>query len=150
MAKSLARPEFGVGARYAREEGDRIILGGVTVTLPVLAKGQELLAVGSARANRVRAEAEFARSRIRVELETALAAYENRVAAVRVLEAEALPGVEENDALTARSFEVGQIGLPDLLLIRRELLETRVQYLTTLLEASLARVDIDAAAGVLR
>jgi outer membrane protein TolC len=50
----------------------------------------------------------------------------------------------------ARSFEVGQIGLPDLLLIRRELLDTRAQYLTTLLEAALARVEIDAAAAVLR
>ena len=35
------------------------------------------------------------------------------------------PGLDENDALTTRSFDVGQIGLPDVLLIRREILETR-------------------------
>jgi cobalt-zinc-cadmium efflux system outer membrane protein len=150
MARALARPELGFGVRYAREEGDRIVLGGVTITLPVFARGQEQLAVGSARATRLRTELEAARTRVRVELETALAAFAKRVAAVRVLEAEALPGLDENDALTARSFEVGQIGLPDLLLIRRELLETRAQYLTTLLEAALARVEIDAAAGMLR
>ena len=150
MGRSLSRPELGLGVRYAREEGSRIIAGGVTVTLPVFARGQELLAVGSARASRLRAELDATRSRIRVELETALAAYEKRVAAVRILEAEALPGLDENDALMARSFEVGQIGLRDLLLIRRELLDTRAQYLTTLLEAALARVEIDAAAAVLR
>jgi cobalt-zinc-cadmium efflux system outer membrane protein len=150
MARSLSRPEFGLGVRYAREEGSRIVLGGVTVTLPVFAKGQEPLAVGAARATRLRAELDAARSRIRVELETALGAYAHREAAARVLEAEALPSLDENDALTARSFEVGQIGLPDLLLIRRELLETRAQYLNTLLEAALARVEIDAAAAVLR
>ena len=150
MGQSLARPEFGLAARYAREEGSQIFLGGVTVTLPVFAKGQEPLAVGAARASRLRAELEATRARIRIEVETALAAYERRVAAVRVLEADALPSVDENDALTARSFEVGQIGLPDVLLIRRELLETRAQYLTTLLEAALARVEIDAAAAVLR
>lgn len=148
--RSLAKPELGLAARYAQEEGSHIVLGGVTVTLPVFAKGQEQLAVGSARASRLRAELDAAQRRIRLELETALTAYVSRIAAVRLLETEALPSVEENDALTARSFDVGQIGLPDLLLIRRELLETRAQYLTSLLEAALARVEIDAAAAVLR
>ena len=150
MARSLSRPEFGLGVRFAREEGSRIILGGVTVSLPVFAKGQEQLAVGSARASRLRAELEALRSRIRVELETALVAYEKRVAAVRVLETDALPSLDENDALTARSFEVGQIGLSDVLLIRREMLDTRAHYLNALLEAALARVEIDAVAAVLR
>jgi outer membrane protein TolC len=67
-----------------------------------------------------------------------------------VLEAEALPGLDDNAALTTRSFDVGQIGLSDVLLIRRELVETRSLYLFTLLEAALARVEIDAAAGGLR
>ncbi|MEO5821451.1 MAG: TolC family protein [Vicinamibacteraceae bacterium] len=150
QGRSLARPEYGLAARYQREEGSRIILGGVTVTLPVFSKGQELLAVGSARATRLRAELEAARARVRIELETALSAYEKRTAAVQVLETDAVPGLDENDALTARSFEVGQIGLTDLLLIRRELLDTRTQYLSTLLEAALARVDLDATAAVLR
>jgi cobalt-zinc-cadmium efflux system outer membrane protein len=50
LGRSFSRPEYGLGVRYAREEGDRIVLGGVTVTLPVFAKGQELQTVGSARA----------------------------------------------------------------------------------------------------
>jgi len=35
-------------------------------------------------------------------------------------------------------------------LIRRELLDTRTQYLDALLEAALARIDLDANAGILR
>jgi hypothetical protein len=42
------------------------------------------------------------------------------------------------------------LGLPELLLIRRETLETRVQYLDALLDAALARIDLDANAGVLQ
>jgi cobalt-zinc-cadmium efflux system outer membrane protein len=61
-----------------------------------------------------------------------------------------MPELDENDALTTRSFDVGQIGLPDLLLIRREILDARMQYLDALLLAALARVDLDASAGVLR
>jgi cobalt-zinc-cadmium efflux system outer membrane protein len=67
-----------------------------------------------------------------------------------VLETDAIPGLDENEQLTTRSFDVGQIGLPDLLLIRREILDTRFQYLDALLEAALARIDLDTSAGVLR
>ena len=63
---------------------------------------------------------------------------------------EAIPGLDENERLTTRSFEVGQLGLLELLLVRREILDTRFQYLDALLEAALARVDLDASAAILR
>ena len=81
----------------------------------MFSKGQELRATGTARGARLRAELEAARTRVRIELQTALAAYERRAAAARVLETEALPGLDDTDALTTRSFDVGQIGLPDVL-----------------------------------
>ena len=150
LGRSFARPEYGLGVRYSREEGDQIVLGGVTVTLPVFSKGQELQAVGSARAARLRAELDAARTRIQLEVRSAFEAYSRRIAAIRVLEADAIPGLDENETLTTRSFEVGQLGLPELLLIRREILDTRSQYLDALLGAALARIDLDASAGVLR
>jgi outer membrane protein, heavy metal efflux system len=150
LGLSFSKPEFGVGVRYSREEGDQIVFGGMTVSLPVYSKGQEQRAVGSARAARLRAELEAARSRVQVEVRAAFDAYNRRLAAVRVLEAEAIPGLDENEQLTTRSFEVGQLGLPELLLIRREILDTRSQYLDALLEAALARTDLDASAAILR
>ena len=125
-------------------------MGGMTVTLPMFSKGQEQRAVGSARAARLRAELDAARMRVQIEVRAAFDAYNRRLAAVRVLEAEAIPGLDENEQLTTRSFEVGQLGLPDLLLIRREISDTRAQYLDALLEAALARIDLDASAGILR
>ncbi len=83
-------------------------------------------------------------------MRSAIDAFNLRPAAVRVLEMEAIPGLDENETLTTRSFEVGQLGLPELLLIRREILETRFQYLDALFEAALAKIDLDASAGVLR
>jgi cobalt-zinc-cadmium efflux system outer membrane protein len=150
LGRTFGRPEYGVGVRYAREEGDQIVLGGVTISLPVFSKGQELQAVGSARAARLRAQLDAARTRVQLEVRSSFEAYSRRIAAVRVLEADAIPGLDENETLTTRSFEVGQLGLPDLLLIRREILDTRSQYLDALLEAALARIDLDAHAGVLR
>ena len=150
LGLSFSKPEYGVGVRYAREEGDQIVLGGMTVTLPIFSKGQEQRAVGSARAARLRAELDAARSRVQIEVRAAFDAYNRRLTAVRMLETDAIPGLDENEQLTARSFEVGQLGLPELLLIRREILDTRSQYLDALLEAALARIDLDASAGVLR
>jgi cobalt-zinc-cadmium efflux system outer membrane protein len=147
---SFSKPDYGVGVRYSREEGDHIILGGLTLALPVFAQGQEQRAVGSARATRLRAELEAARATIQTQVRTALDVYNRRLVAVGVFETEVLAGLDENEQLTTRSFEVGQIGLRDLLLIRRELLDIRFEHLDALLEAALARVELDAAAGVLR
>lgn len=150
FGRSFTRADYGFGARYQREEGNNIILGGLTLTLPMFSKGQEPLAAGLARASRLKAELGAVRIRIGIEVQAALAAYQNRVEAVRLLEIDALPGLDENDGLATRSFEVGQIGLAELLLIRREIIDTRSQYLEALLEAALARIEIDARAGVLR
>lgn len=150
LAGTFAKPEYGLGMRYSHEEGDQIVLGSFTLSLPVASKGQELRAVGTARAARLRAELEAARARIQLEVRAAYDAYNRRLAAVRILETDAIPGLDENDTLSTRSFDVGQLGLPELLLIRREILDTRFQYLDALLEAALARTDLDASAGILR
>jgi cobalt-zinc-cadmium efflux system outer membrane protein len=150
LGRALGRPEYGLGVRYEREEGNHVVLGGLTFTLPVSSRGQELVAAGAARTARLRSELDAARLRVQQDVRSAFDAYTSRVEARRVLEAEAIPGLDENDTLATRSFEAGQIGLPELLLLRREILETRAQYLDALLEAALARVALDASAGILR
>jgi outer membrane protein, heavy metal efflux system len=150
LGSSFSRPEYGVSLKYFREEGDQIVLGGMKVTLPMFSKGQEQRVTSAARAARLRADLEAARTRMQLEVRSAFDAYTRRIAALRLLETDAVPGLDENEQLTTRSFEVGQIGLPDLLLIRREILDTRAQYLDALLEAALARIDLDASAGLLR
>jgi cobalt-zinc-cadmium efflux system outer membrane protein len=150
LGRSFQRREYGVGTRYEREGADRVFFGGITVTLPVFANGQEFRAVGSARAARLRAELEASQTRVQIEVRSKLLAYERSVAGLRILQTDALPGLDENETLTNRSFEVGQIGLTDLLLIRREILDTRFQYLDALLDAALARTELLASAGALR
>ena len=66
------------------------------------------------------------------------------------LEKAALPGLEENDTLARRSYEEGEIGLPELIFIRREILETKMSYANSLLEAALADLEVEFRAGVLR
>ena len=150
LGRAVTRPDVGLGARFKREEGHRAVLGELTISLPVFSQGQELRATGSARASRLRLELETTRTVIESEVRALYAAYAAREGALRAFEQEAMPGVDENEALARRSFEVGQINLAELLLIRREIVDTRLEYLSRLLEVAEGAVEQDAAAGVLQ
>jgi outer membrane protein TolC len=73
-----------------------------------------------------------------------------RRAAAEAFEQDALPNAIESEQLAQRSFEEGQISLTDLIVVRRELTDTRLEYLDRLLEAAQTAIDRDAAAGVLQ
>jgi cobalt-zinc-cadmium efflux system outer membrane protein len=150
LGRATTRPDVGLGARIKREEGHRAVIGQLTITLPLFNQGQELRAAGSARGSRLRLELATRRAAIESELRSLYAAHSTREAALTAFEQDAVPGVDENEALARRSFEVGQISLPELLLVRREIVDTRLEYLTRLLEAAESGIEQDAVAGVLQ
>lgn len=150
LGEGFRRPDIGVTSRYQREEGANVFQGGLKITLPVFSHGQELRAVGTARAGRVRGELEALLRAIYVEVKAAFDAYLENVAAVEELEKNALPSLDENEALARRSYEEGEIGLVELLLIRRETLEIRLAYVDRLVGAAIASVEVEFRSGVLR
>ncbi len=150
LGEGFRRPDIGFTTRYQREEGANVFQGGLKITLPVFSHGQELRAVGTARASRVRVELDALLRAIYVETKTALDAYLQRVGAVEELEKSALPSLDDNEALARRSYEEGELGLVELLLIRREILETRLVYLDHLTDAAIAGVEVEFRSGVLR
>jgi cobalt-zinc-cadmium efflux system outer membrane protein len=149
LGRSLTLPDFGATVRYARDSGDRVVMGGLTVTLPLFSRGQELQGTSTARAGRARLERDAAIRAVEAQIRTAADVYQERRAAADLIEREALPGLEENDALARRSFEVGQISLPDLLVLQREILSTRLEHLDDLLDATIAGVRMELLAGVM-
>lgn len=150
LGQALARPDVGVRSGIAREEGAEIVTAGVVVTLPIHNRGQEAIAVGQARASALRQALEAARRAADAEVRGRYAALSRQLAAVRELESTALPALEDNESLALKSFEAGEIDLGELLLIRREILETRLAYLERLLDATLTRFELEAAAGALQ
>lgn len=149
LGQALGRPSLGVRGGVAREEGAEIVTAGVAVSLPVHNRGQETLAVGQARTAALRQALTAARGAAEAEVRGAYSALSHRIAAVRELERTAFPALEDNESLALKSFEAGEINLGELLLIRREILETRLAYLDRLLDASLTRFELEAAAGAL-
>lgn len=149
LGQALNRPGLGVRGGVGREEGADLVTAGVVVSLPLRDPGRETLAVGQARADALRQAFETARRAAEAEVRGRHAALLRHLAAARELERTALPALEDNESLALKSFEAGEIDLGELLLIRREILETRLTYLERLLDASLTRVELEAAAGAL-
>lgn len=148
LARTLRWPDFGLRASYRHEEGDGVVLGGVGVSLPVFHRGQEATAHASARLARLRAERAALTRTIEAEVRGAVASYEALRAAAAELERTVLPLVEENERLALESYDVGQIGLGDLLLVRREALDARRAFIDQLIATRLAEVELRAQAGV--
>jgi outer membrane protein, heavy metal efflux system len=149
LGQAQTRLDIGLRGSVAREEGAEIVTAGVVFTLPVHNPGRETLAVGQARAAALREELATARGAADAEVRGRYAALSRLMAAARELETTALPALDDDESLALKSFEAGEIGLGELLLIRRETLETRLAYLGRLLDASLMRFELEAAAGVL-
>lgn len=150
LGQSLGRPDYGVGARYSREEGDQIVMGTFTISLPFAAKGQDVTITGRGRAARLRATLEAVRTRARIDVVAAHAVFEQRLMALTTLEREVVGGLDDTLGLATRSFEVGQIGIADVLVMRREVVDARLQYLDTLFSTVVARIVLDSTSGVLR
>jgi outer membrane protein, heavy metal efflux system len=150
LGRGLTWPDLGAGVRYEKDEGDNIVKGGMSLTLPVFSRGQEQRAVGEARAARLRRELEANKLAIANDVRTALEVYERRKGSAAELQQSAIRTLEDNEALARRSFEEGELNLIELLLIRRDNLETRLLHVNQLLDAAVAAVELEARAGVLK
>jgi outer membrane protein TolC len=150
LGRGSAWPDVGLGFRYGRDEGDKIAKGELSFTLPVFSRGQELRATGEARATRLRRELQAGRMAVANEVTTAFDIQKSKSNAAEQLQKDAVEALDENETLALRSFEEGEINLLDLLVIRRDSFETRLLYLSQLLDMKLAGVDLEAKAGVLK
>jgi outer membrane protein, heavy metal efflux system len=150
LGQGFRWPTVAPAFSFKRDQGDSVIQGGLSFTLPIFNRGQELQAVGQARSRRLERELDATKRAVSVEIQTAFDVYKLQVAAVEELERDALPSLEENETLSRRSFEEGEIGLAELLLIRREGFDMRTIYTERLLEAAIAGIELESRAGVLQ
>jgi cobalt-zinc-cadmium efflux system outer membrane protein len=126
------------------------VTAGIAVSLPWHDRGQETLALGQARAEALRGALATARQGAESEVRRTAEALARQAEAALELERTALPALDDNESLAEKSFDAGEIDLGELLLIRREILETRLLYADRLLDAALARLELETAAGALR
>lgn len=150
LARKLALPEFGVRLGYGREELSNILMGAISFTLPVFNRGQGAEAGALARENALRIEYHAAQRTIADTLRTAFDRYERLRTAVDAFERAGTASIDQSNALALQSYESGNLPLVELLSIQRELVEARVAHADLLLATALARVALEASAGVIQ
>ena len=150
LGQGLKMPDLGWNVRAGRDEGNPVALAGFSLVVPLFNKGQEQVATGLARERRAGLEQVAVGNELNLRARAARSTFQLRLAAIDPLEREVLPGLEENERLARRSFEAGELSFPDLLVIRRELVDGRLQYVDALADAAVASIEWQAAAGVLR
>lgn len=150
LGRSARMPNVAVGAAYIREESADIVQGTLTVALPVFDRGQGTVAVAEARGDRLRSELDALERGVPVEAHAARARARTLAHAARQFEQEGLAELARAERLAAASYEAGAIPLAELLALRRELVQAKLDYAALLLEAALARTEFVASTGALR
>ena len=145
-ARNLARgdllPGLAFRLNYGHEEGDPLVQPGLAVTVPLFQYGQESRALARARESRAQADRERIVNAAASEQEGLEKIARLSASAVDSLSARAMPRVAESEDMVRESYRAGKIDLPSLLLVRRDLLDTRREYLDRLLDAALAGIDL--------
>lgn len=147
LARTQRWPNLDLRVSYQRDEGTDILLGGIGIAIPIFDRGQGDVAVARAREKRAQIELDTKTQQLTTQLASARASYAATVAAVGILEDQAVPLSITNETAASASYRAGKVDINTLLIIRREALDTRREHLDRLLEAALAGVELWLARG---
>lgn len=152
LASALAAPQLGLGARYELEDKTQhTILGVLTMTLPIFDHAQALTAQADAKAARAKAELSAKKTQAAIEIDTAATVAARRQEAATAFEAEkGVESFQDNLRLAIRGYDAGELSLGDVLLVRRELVDTEAARIDRLLELRNAEIELLYAAGAIR
>lgn len=150
LARAALVPDVALRWNYGHEDGQAVARPGLALTVPLFNHGQGERGEARARRERARVELERTRAAATAEAEAARAALAAAVAAARQLEEHGVPRALETESMARESYRAGKMDLLGVLVVRREALETRREYLDRLLEAALSAIDVAVATGALR
>lgn len=151
LAAREALPNLSIGALVGREAPDGsagvgLLLG---VTLPIFDRRQGVRLQRAAQVEQAVLEARAVQLAVRAEVADALRAYQSASEEAAVLEAAVLEPARRSQALLEIAFEAGKLGLPELLLLRNQLLDAELGYWETWLALQNARVALEVATASL-
>jgi cobalt-zinc-cadmium efflux system outer membrane protein len=147
LAGRMAIPSPTVGVSAAREEGAQVILGTLSLELPIFARNQGARGATAARLEQAR-EALSALER-RVAQEVRLAAERVRAARriVAAFDPEMAAALAEDLSLATRAYAAGQIDFLRYQLIRRDALDARRERIDALEALARATARLEGALG---
>lgn len=148
VARAEARPELTVEATYDFEEGQDHIVGiGLSLPMPFFQRNQGEIAQARARVALAELGLEDARLTVEREVHAALQRYQAAHEIAEVLGRETIERSADNLALLRASFEEGNVGFVEVLLVQRELVGAQRDAVEAEVALFRARAELELAVG---
>lgn len=142
-----AIPSPRLGVAFGREEEAHLVLGTLGVELPLFNRNQAARAEARGRVSQARVTREAQEAVLVQEVQLAAQRYSAALAGARDFAGETLAAVEENLALADEAYRAGKVDFLQLLLVRREAVESRRAQIEALEELNAARARLLQAIG---
>lgn len=148
LAVANGRPDLGLWFGYDLDETDTILVGGISLTLPLWNRAQGDKATARAKLRRAELERAAVIGTASRQLVDAFEAYTRARQAVEIFDREVVAALADSEQLLDRSLETGQVGMANYLALRNEMLSIRREHLERELELAKAAASARFVAGV--
>ena len=138
---------LGVGREGPQEFRENIALLSVSVPLPLFKRNSGNVAQAQADLARAQAERQALERGQGANVRALWHRYQSLRNRVQTLRDAVLPALEENQRLSQQSLREGEIGVPQQVLVNRQLLDGRRDLLDAITELRLTRIALDQIAG---
>lgn len=151
LERAAVYPDVTLGLAAAREGAadarEKITALSVSLPLPLFRRNDTGIGRAMTELTQVQVQQQAVQRDARAQVLALWARWENLKTRVQRLSASVLPSLEENQHLSSVSFRAGEIGLLQLLLVNRQVLDGQRDLLDARTELRLTQVSMEAAAG---
>jgi cobalt-zinc-cadmium efflux system outer membrane protein len=143
-------PQLGLsasGVPTALRDRDRLLTGGLSITLPLLSRNQGNIDAARARQSGATLRREYLERTIRAEITGAHGRYLAARQAVEAFDTSVIRPAEESVRVLRASYTAGEVQLFDVLTEQRRLIDTQKAYTDAIRQEALARVALERAIG---
>lgn len=151
VERGAVYPDLTVGLSSSPERGidgqDRITTLSVSLPLPLFRRNASGIGRALTELDKATIERQSAGQTTRASVTALWQRLQSLQQRVDRLQQVVLPSLEENQKLSVRALQAGEIGLPQFLLTRRQLLDSQMDLLTARAERRLTRIALEKTAG---
>lgn len=135
------------GALTPLKDRDRLLTGGLSISLPLLNRNQGQIQVAIARQTAATIRREFVERTIRAEIAGAFARYVAARRAAEVFQKLVIGPSEQSVTVLRASYAAGEVQLFDVVAEQRRFIDTQKAYTEAIRQQALARVALERAVG---
>lgn len=143
----IPSPRLGTTYRYEGDTNTTIVLGVVQVDLPVFNRNVAARGTTDARVDQLRVAIAATERRVKQEALTALERVRTARAAAKGYAGDVVKGMQQNIVLVTESYRAGKIDFLQLVVIRRQAIDTQREYIDVLEELNAAEAQLGRAVG---